>query len=95
MVEEGIVRCVLDEQEFQGEGKKKADAKRDAAANALAFLQQQPLWEAQQRLPPLNEVLNACFTNQVGWKGAFGGFFGLMGGWCRRGSNHRPPASSH
>lgn len=57
---------MLDEQVFQGEGRKKADAKRDAAANALAFLQQQPLWEAQHRLPPLQGVLTACFTNQVG-----------------------------
>lgn len=64
--DEGIVRCVLEEQVFQGEGRKKADAKRDAAANALAFLQQQPAWEAQHRLPPLQDVLNACFTHQVG-----------------------------
>lgn len=63
--DEGIVRCVLEEQEFQGEGRKKADAKKDAAANALAFLQEQPLWEAQHRLPPLQDVLKACFTNQV------------------------------
>jgi hypothetical protein len=59
------VRCVLEEQVFQGEGRKKADAKRDAAANALAFLQQQPLWEAQHRLSPLQDVLNACFTQKV------------------------------
>jgi hypothetical protein len=56
---------VLEEQVFQGEGRKKADAKRDAAANALAFLQQQPIWEAQHRPPPLQDVLNACFTNKV------------------------------
>lgn len=62
---EGIVRCVLKEQLFQGEGRKKADAKRDAAANALAWLQEQPLWEQQTQLPPLHEVLAACFTNQV------------------------------
>lgn len=66
MSDEGIVRCVLEEQVFQGEGRKKADAKRDAAANALAFLQQQPLWEAQHKLPPLQDVLNACFSNKVG-----------------------------
>lgn len=59
------MRCVLEQQQFQGEGRKKADAKRDAAATALAFLQQQPLWEAQHRLAPLQDTLNACFTNQV------------------------------
>lgn len=65
MADSGIVRCVLEEQVFQGEGRKKADAKRDAAANALSFLQEQPIWEAQHRPPPLPDVLNACFTNKV------------------------------
>lgn len=59
------MRCLLEANVFQGEGRKKADAKRDAAANALTFLQQQPLWEAQHRLPPLRDILAACFTNQV------------------------------
>jgi hypothetical protein len=60
-----IVCCVLDEQVFQGEGRKKADAKRDAAANALEFLRQQPIWAVQHRLPPLQDALTACFQNQV------------------------------
>lgn len=44
-----------------------ADAKRDAAANALAFLQQHPLFKAQQQQQaPLEEVTDACTANQVG-----------------------------
>lgn len=62
----GIVREVLSSEVFQGEGKRKADAKKDAAANALAYLQQQPLYRLQvQQQQPLDEVLDACISNQV------------------------------
>ncbi|WIA39105.1 hypothetical protein OEZ86_005243 [Tetradesmus obliquus] len=64
--EGGVVRQVLSEEVFQGEGRKKADAKRDAAAAALVYLHQQPLWQQlqQQRQAPLQDVLAACLTNQ-------------------------------
>lgn len=64
--EGGIVREVLPSEVFQGEGKRKADAKKDAAANALAYLQQHPLYRTQlQQQQPLEEVLDACTANQV------------------------------
>jgi hypothetical protein len=40
---------------------------RDAAAAALAFLQQHPLYQQQQQQQaPLQQVVDACTANQVG-----------------------------
>jgi hypothetical protein len=57
---------VLDEQLFLGEGRNKKDAKRSAAENALAFLQEQPIYQAlTEQHTPLESSLDNCFTSQV------------------------------
>ncbi|KAF8064611.1 HEN1 [Scenedesmus sp. PABB004] len=52
---------------FTGEGRSKAEAKRDAAAAALEHLRAQPLWravEARLAQAPPERVVDACTTNQ-------------------------------
>lgn len=64
---DAVAQVLLDAATFTGEGTSKKAAKKEAAAAALAWLQQQPAWAAAQaaRHVPADTALGACLTNQV------------------------------